>query len=177
MFMQTASGKSFRPTAPTADIIDIGDIAHSLSNICRFAGHTKHFYSVAQHSVIVANIIKDKGGDKRDQFHGLMHDATEAYLTDVPTPVKRLLTEYKPIEEKVYACIAQVFGLDPELPDIVHMADGIALATEAEALMINSHLWNLPYEAEDYDITHLSPIRARRLFLKKFKELYDASKT
>lgn len=173
MFMQTASGKSFHPTKPSVEIIDIGDIAHALSNLCRFAGHTKHFYSVAQHSVIVAAIVKMKGGSKRDQLHGLLHDATEAYLTDVPTPVKRLLPDYKTIEEKVYVCIAEKFGLDQALPKIVHMADGIALATEAEALMLNSHRWKLPHDPEDIEITNLPPIRARRMFLKKFGELYE----
>lgn len=171
MFMQTASGKSFHPTKPTSDVIDIGDIAHALSNMCRFAGHTKHFYSVAQHSVIVANIVRDHGGSLKEQFHGLLHDATEAYITDMPTPVKRLIPDFKALEDKIYVCVADKFGLDPVLPEIVHTADGIALATEAESLMINSHLWNLPHEAEDYDISYMPPIKARRFFLKKYAEL------
>lgn len=173
MFMQTASGRSFHPTNPTVDVIDIGDIAHALSHICRFAGHTRYFYSVAQHSVLVADIVKNKGGSRIEQLDALMHDAAEAYLMDVPTPVKKLLTNYKEIENKVHACIAERYDLSYEMPALVHLADGIALATEAEALMINSHLWELPHDAEDYSVESMTPLKARRAFLKRFKELYE----
>lgn len=152
------------------ETIAISDIAHSLSHICRFAGHTKHFYSVAQHSVLVADIMKDRGCSVLDQFHGLMHDATEAYLTDIPTPVKRLIPAYTELEDKFYVCIAKKFHLKPQLPDCVKEADLIALATEAKLLMNDPKDWNLPYPPANYLIPKMDPSRARRLFMRYFRK-------
>lgn len=170
MFMQTLSGKHFTPADPQVSSIEIVDISHALSNLCRFAGHVQPFYSVAQHSVIVANIVKLLGGDKREQFHGLMHDATEAYLTDMPSPVKRLMADYRALEDKLYLVIAERFGLDQELPAIVKRADAIALATEAQQLMGNPD-WGLTEKPAKIIITMKMPAQAKKMFVKKFMEL------
>lgn len=154
--------------------IDIRDIAHSLSLICRFIGHSDKFYCVAEHSIMVANELRHQGYDAKMQFVGLMHDATEAYLGDVPTPLKCLLPYYKEIENKFYLKIAEKYGLPTKLPEEVKIADGVLLATEAEALMGGCADWNLPYGPSKLvkigDIT-LSPSNARDMFLNRFRDL------
>jgi len=86
-YIQTLSGKKFSYQFATADDIDIEDIANALSNICRFAGHLPEFYSVAQHSVLVSQIVPPEFA-----FEALMHDAAEAYCQDIPAPLKALLS-------------------------------------------------------------------------------------
>lgn len=171
MWMRTVSGKQFFPDQPTVDLIDIEDIAHALSNICRFAGHVSSFYSVAQHSVIVAGIVKDLGGTRHDQIWGLLHDATEAYLTDIPTPVKILLKDFGPLEDKLHLCISKKFGLSEEMPEIVKRADVIALATEARDLMGDPKDWGLKEKADpSITVVPLMPFDAKDLFLKAIVE-------
>ncbi len=94
-FIKTFSGKHFYYDKINKDDIDINDIAVSLSNICRFAGHLSHFYSVAQHAVLCSQLVPQEFA-----FEALMHDATEAYCQDIPAPLKRLLPDYKRMEEK-----------------------------------------------------------------------------
>jgi uncharacterized protein len=107
-----------------ADIC-IEDIAAALSRQCRFAGHTTWHYSVAQHSLIVADLLP-----RADALQGLMHDATEAYLVDLPTPVKKLLPGYAVLEADLWRTIAYVFGLKHEMPITVKHADCAALRYE-----------------------------------------------
>ena len=87
-YLQTVSGRFVNPFDPDPEQIDIDDIARALANVCRFGGHTRHFYSVAQHSVIVSRLVEERGGDIEDTFAALMHDASEAYLGDMPHPIK-----------------------------------------------------------------------------------------
>src|SRR3954452_7535501 len=87
-YLQTISGRFVNPLDPDLDQIDIGDITRALANTCRFGGHCRSFYSVAQHSVIVSELVEQRGGDPEDVFAALMHDAAEAYLGDMPHPVK-----------------------------------------------------------------------------------------
>ncbi|EIC2063184.1 5'-deoxynucleotidase, partial [Escherichia coli] len=89
-FIKTFSGKHFYYDRINKDDIVINDIAVSLSNICRFAGHLSHFYSVAQHAVLCSQLVPQEFA-----FEALMHDATEAYCQDIPAPLKRLLPDYK----------------------------------------------------------------------------------
>lgn len=88
-WIRTFTGKRFYPLKPTIEDIDILDIAHALSNQCRFSGHSKWHYSVGQHSVYVSQVVRSLGGSPTDIMWGLLHDASEAYLVDLPTPVKR----------------------------------------------------------------------------------------
>jgi len=171
--MATLSGKNYLPSHPTHDLININDISHALSNICRFAGHVSSFYSVAQHSVLVARIIEGLGGNPYMQLHGILHDATEAYLTDIPTPVKRLITGFDTLEDNFYRVIAEVYGLEPELPEIVKRADGIALATEARDLMGDPKNWRLPHEPCGIIVIPKPPIDAKTMFLEAFHEIYS----
>jgi hypothetical protein len=114
--------------------IDIKTIAHALSNLCRWGGHTDRFYSVAQHSVIVANLCCDPN-DEPDLYRcALLHDATEAYLVDLPRPIKHAMPDYQRLESLVWEVIAEAFGLPRQMPPEVERADRLALRWEAESL-------------------------------------------
>jgi hypothetical protein len=129
-WIQTHSGKRFDLLLPTPDMIDISDIAHALSNICRFNGHCREFYSVAQHSVLVSRLVPSRWA-----LTALMHDATEAYIGDVTRPLKHLLPDYKLIEARIWAAIAAKFQIAPVLPACVKHFDNVALMTERRDLM------------------------------------------
>jgi hypothetical protein len=168
-WIQTFSGKRFTPTNPVIDDIVIEDIAHALSMQCRFSGHSSEFYSVAQHSVLVSYIC-----DEADALWGLMHDASEAYLVDVPRPLKQSgkFGAYMEFEANMQKAICQKFNLPLEEPASVKKADARLLATEAKDLMtpIRSD-WVQAYEPLPFKIESLPPQEAKVLFMKRFVEL------
>ena len=127
---QTFTGRRFDPCRPDAAEICLEDIAHALSHICRFGGHSRTFYSVSQHSVHVSHIVPPEHAR-----WGLLHDAAEAYVGDVVRPLKGNLTNYAGIERGVMGAIAKALGLTLPMPGCVHIADEIMLATEARVLM------------------------------------------
>lgn len=134
-WMQTFSGAQFWPMDPRASEIDIEDIAHSLSMQCRYAGHCKRFYSVAEHSVHVAAWVGTVA-PKQYALAGLLHDATEAFLVDVPRPVKPFLPGYKEAEARLWDVVAErFFGHAMAIPAIVHEADNRILNDEREQNM------------------------------------------
>lgn len=132
-WMLTASGKQFDPVDPQPDMIDLVDIAHGLANECRFAGQCRFFYSVAQHSVLVSQIVSPAHA-----WEALLHDATEAYIKDIPSPVKRLLPDYRALEARIEAAIRVRFGLPAEKSSEVAHADLVLLATERRDLMTSA---------------------------------------
>lgn len=97
----TFTGKHFDPTNPEENLINLSDIGHALSLICRGNGHVKYFYSVAQHSIACCQEAQARGYSDRVQLACLLHDASEAYLSDVTRPVKKLLTAYLEVEENL----------------------------------------------------------------------------
>lgn len=127
-FFNTRSGTTIDIKNPKVEDIDITDIAHALSNICRFGGHTRTFYSVASHCVLVMKLAP---------YHiakeALLHDAAEAYLGDVIKPLKHLLTDYEGIEDSFMQVIISKFGLDPEKLKQVKIYDQKALEIEYDA--------------------------------------------
>jgi hypothetical protein len=129
-WIETHSGKKMYFLDPTPEMIDIDDIAHSLSLQCRFSGHTSQFYSVAEHSVNVAAELADEV-----QLQGLLHDASEAYLLDVPSPVKQYLGGYKEMEEKLMKAIFAKFGVKWPMSIMVKEADHVMLKREAHVLI------------------------------------------
>lgn len=171
MPFETVSGRQVYPLDLDAADVDLWDIAYSLSNLCRFGGHTKTFYSVAEHSVRVSQKCL-----KKDALTGLMHDASEAYLVDLPRPVKVFLTEYRQYEEKVQRVIAERFGLIWPFPASVFEADHRLLVTEMRDLMtnfINEGKVIKPYKEV---IKPMTPSQSRRAFMARFKELNDSSR-
>ncbi len=140
-YIRTFTGKNFEVFDPTEDQIDIIDIAHSLSQLCRWGGHSNRFYSVAQHSIIAARLIEYSDDDPktkmRDAFCALMHDATEAYLVDLPRPIKKRIQQYKDTENYLYTKIASKFNLPDPMPESVHTVDNDMLYYEWDYFMLN----------------------------------------
>jgi hypothetical protein len=128
-WFRTVSGRRMRVTAPDPELIVIEDIAAHLSMICRFGGMVKSLYSVAQHSVMVSELVPP--GNPYLAQQALLHDATEAYLNDVIRPVKQLLPSYANLEELWAKAITARFGVDVvHLPAAVKLADSRACLTE-----------------------------------------------
>ena len=109
--MNTYSGKKFDPLEMTPDNVFLEDIAHALSLLCRGGGHLKHFYSVGQHSINCAEEARARGWSERMQLACLLHDASEAYISDIIRPVKIHLSNYLEIEGKIMGQIWKRFGL------------------------------------------------------------------
>jgi len=127
--------KPFYPLDPRPEEIDIQNIAWSLSMQCRFNGHLSYFYSVAQHSVIVSRIVESQYPfDNKLILRALLHDAAEAYVGDVITPIKKLLPRFYEIEEKIEHVIMDKYGLERDMPECVKEADIIAVVTESRDL-------------------------------------------
>ena len=168
-WIQTYTGVRFTPTNPNPDAIVIQDIAHALSNQCRFSGHVKQFYSVAQHCVLVSYICNFE-----DAMTGLLHDATEAYLVDVPRPLKRSgkFDSYLEFEEKMRLAICNRFNLPLIEPSSVKKADELLLYTEARDLMSPLRKdWHQNASPLPFKIEPLNPTDAKHLFLNRFYEL------
>lgn len=179
-WISTHTGKQFDPLNPQTPDIVIEDIAHALGNMCRFAGHTKEFYSVAQHSVLVSQILEEQGHDLTTQLRGLLHDATEAYMVDIPRPLKiqSFMAEYRVAEDRLEAAIAERFFNDgwTVCTPLVKKADVIALATEARDLMPQAdalHSWEMLKHIEPMDqiIVAQGPYTAGCNFLTRYRQL------
>lgn len=135
----TASGRHFDFADPQPDQIDIRDICRALSCEARFNGHTRRFYSVAQHSAHVSEIVPPEHA-----LEGLLHDASEAYCKDIPMPLKLMLPDYRAIERRVDAAIRARFGLPAQCSAAVKLADVTLLATERRDLMpIDGSEWEI----------------------------------
>jgi hypothetical protein len=163
----------FHPLDPQPDEIEIIDIAHALSMQCRFTGHTKDFYSVAQHSVYVSQEC-----DPDDALWGLLHDATEAYMADVSRPVKKMpeMAAYKEAEARLMKAIAKRFHLRSEEPESVKIADTLLVDIEARDLMSpRSMKWEWDGSAIGTSNFHITrtwmPEEARERFLERFMKL------
>jgi hypothetical protein len=132
-YVSTFLGNRFYPLEPRIDKVAIEDIAHGLAYQCRFNGQTCEFYSIAQHSLVVAHLVPE-----HLRFAALMHDAAEAYLGDMVKPLKVLLPQFAQIEEQVGDIIARTFDIDFSEYAPIKRADLIALATEKRDLMPHS---------------------------------------
>ncbi|MBB2818965.1 UNVERIFIED_ORG: hypothetical protein GGD59_002210 [Rhizobium esperanzae] len=169
-FMQTATGRKFWPMDPRAEEVFIEDIAHSLSLQCRYAGHCLRFYSVAEHSVLLARHLRWEGVDVA--LWALLHDASEAFLVDVPRPVKPYLDGFKAAEAKVMAAVTRRFQLQAEMPAVVHDADNRIIADELENLVPMD--WHGKHnEPIGVRLRYWSPEKAKEEFLATFQALVD----
>jgi uncharacterized protein len=164
----TIAGKEFNFNSPDACYFGIFEIAHALSQICRFTGHTRSFYSVAQHSVLVSRLVKPELAAA-----ALMHDAHEAFVGDVSSPLKSLLPEYKAIEHRVETAVRRRFGLPIYNHPDIKRADLVALLTEQRDLMpaVTQGLFRgidlVPHEE------HINPVGPREAFDLFFNRAWE----
>ncbi len=208
LWFQTASGRIFYPHAPKPEEVFLGDIARALAMQCRFNGHCESFYSVAEHSRwvslrvapveeldVLSKATSDLGKAAYDDLvHlgllGLMHDAAEAYVGDLVSPIKHVegLRAFREIENDIQRCIANRFDFQPyasgpksyETNPVVKLADRRMLLTEKRDLRKPSRHGTPPWQEEEqkmkpYDDLKLrgeDPARAEELFLARFQELW-----
>ena len=174
--MLTFTGKVINPLELTVDDICIEDIAHALSNMCRYNGHVSKFYSVAEHCIIMA---------ATDEFPGwapwkLLHDASEAYLPDVCAGYKDWLGDFEEIEEHVLRVIADAFSmpyLEGEILKEVKVGDRLMIHWESKALMPESPIFKQFAPKKDspqvkIELLGLTPWQAEQLYLKAFYHMY-----
>ena len=165
-WIATYTGRRIEPLKPDYNEIDPMDIAHSLANQCRFTGHTREFYSTAQHSYLVSTIVPAE-----DALWGLLHDASEAYISDIARPVKRqpeFEPFYKAAEDTLMAAVCERFGLPVQMPASVKEADDMLLRAEQRDLMPNDPTAGPIYEDK---IIPWSPTKAKTMFLERYGRL------
>ncbi len=166
-WMQTATGRAFYPLDPRPMEIHIEDIAAALSKLCRYGGHCKRFYSVAEHCVLMARVASPSVA-----FEALMHDASEAYLSDVIRPVKSSLPEYLTIERRLEVAIAERFDLVYPMPAEVKRLDNAILADECDQAMARPPQdWKLIEPPLGVRLEFWSPDKAEYEFLAAFRRL------
>jgi hypothetical protein len=172
-YFRTHTCRHVHPLNPAPDEMSIFDIARSLSHLCRFLGHTTAFYSVAQHSILVSRFVP-----REDALWGLLHDASEAYLCDLPAPIKRdpEMGFYRIAEGRLMAAICRKFGLRLEMPRTVTIADKALLATEFRDVTTMNDLRWIKDECGAVPVPNLhiepwDPKTARRQFLNRYVEL------
>lgn len=167
--IQLAGGSYFNLLDPWHSELSVHDIAHGLSHLCRFTGHTKQFYSVAQHSVMVSLIVPPDLA-----MEGLFHDAHEAVIGDMATPLKNLLAGYREIEREIERAVRAQYGLSGAMNSAVKRADLIMLATERRDLMPECELlWSILDGVKPLEEI-LSPLpadEARALFMARFADI------
>ena len=170
-WIQTYTGRHYWPHDPRPDDVSIIDIAHVLSNLCRYTGHSLRFFSVAEHSVHVSRLVPAPLA-----LHGLLHDASEAYCGDMAKPTKTGLPDYQTMEAKNHAAISKHFGLPEEMPKEIHEADLLMLHCERAQLMKSGSCWmhEPPAILPDVGQLGLPPEVAEREFLLRFHEITTA---
>jgi hypothetical protein len=173
-WIQTYTGQAFWDFDPRPEEVCIEDIAHALAFQCRYGGHSKRFYSVAEHCYWVSQLCSEENA-----FAGLMHDRTEAYLIDLPRPIKWHLPEYKTLEAVLDIVTAVPFGLAVPMPDEVKQIDNAILACERNQLMSHN---GTPFDWEilttvkvDVELACWRPEEAEERFLERFGLLHEAS--
>lgn len=171
-YITTFTGQKFYfdvPTPVMAEQIFIEDIAHSLSMLCRFTGHARRFYSVAEHSLLLSQQVPLDLA-----LCGLLHDATEAYCNDLAKPLKRQLPDYNALEDRVWAAVAFRFELPVVMPELIKMADMAMLKYEVPRLMPHGTLEDLDLPGQPANLFGLpfySSETAERIFIRRFQEL------
>ena len=174
-YIQTVSGRWVNPFEPDPAQLDASDIARALANQCRFGGHSRVFYSVAQHSVIVSRVVEERGGDVEDVFAALMHDASEAYLGDMPHPIKHrsaLGAAFREAEAGLEATIRERFKIKANVPEVKRV-DRALLATERRTFSAESWHWPELDDVEplDLELTEWTQDKAADEFARRYAEL------
>ena len=158
MWIQTITGRKFDFDHVEGSEVDIEDVAHSLSHQCRFMGHSRVFYSIAEHCIRIWKQLREEGYPLSIQKWGLLHDAAEAYTSDIPRPLKHWIRHYCPafdlLEERVERHVWDSFGLTGDLPLEVKIADARMLLTEKRDLLAEAPQ---PWEFEQVSDPKLTP--------------------
>ncbi len=167
-WMQTFSGGRFYPLDPRPEDLDLADIAHSLSHICRYGGHVDRFYSVAEHCVLLSHAVAPEHA-----LWALLHDATEAYVGDMVRPLKAHMPDYCQVEDRIMDIVALRYGLDGPMPAEVKDADTRILLDERAALMSRTLY---PWAIEELEplgvaVEGWDPGRSKREYLARFFEV------
>lgn len=172
--IKTYTGVMFDPLNPREELVDIRDIAHSLSMLCRANGHFRSFYSVGQHCINCMHEAAARGYSPRVQLACLLHDASEAYLSDVTRPVKQELSGYLEIEAPLQELIWKIY-LDRSLTDeerrLVFEIDDDLLYHEFVALMDTRLVESLPWLQSEPVFSFLGFAECSDAFLCCFREL------
>lgn len=173
-WIQTFTGGRFYPADPRPEEMSIHDIAEALGKLCRYGGHCLRFYSVAEHSVHVA-----LAAPSAIRLEALMHDAAEAYLVDVPRPIKALLPEYKPMEERIMAAAARRFAFRwPMPPEVKHLDDAILADERAQNMQrtpVSNEEWGAPHPPLGVRLQFWTPEQATGNFLRLYSECERSS--
>jgi len=168
-FIRTYTGGQVFFFEPDKSNIDLLDIYHPLSLLCRFNGNSLYFYSIAQHSVMVADKVFEETGCKSLAFPALMHDGAEAFLSDIPSPFKALFPDFKEVEIRMEEWLSRRFGFEYPLDPIIKKHDLKALSTEMRDLMIVCDNQNLP-EPYPEKIIPLDFNESKKLFAQRFHQ-------
>jgi len=177
-WIETYTGKAFYLREPDLDSICIEDIAHSFENQCRYNGHVKRFYCVAEHSsILAAYVFNQTQGGKRISRTMLLHDAAEAYIGDLPRPLKRMLPEFVEIERRIFKAIAEKFDIFEELPPYIKELDSRILVDERKSCMNpSSNVWGTDSLVPlNYAIASLPPDDAEKVFLQVFSMVQESA--
>lgn len=166
-WITTFTGRRFYVLDPRPQDVAIEDIAHALSLQCRFTGHVRQFYSVAEHCVRVSDACLEHA------LWALLHDASEAYIGDMSAPLKHTpeMSRYRTTEKRIRSVIAECFGLVLPEPPEVKIADRRMLLTEARDLGICVDGWYTEQTSFEKVIRPWPPAMAEAAFLARFKEL------
>jgi hypothetical protein len=167
----TADGNYFDFERPDPNHVTIKSVARGLANTCRFAGQCARFYSVAEHSVLLSKMVSIRGN--HIERIGLLHDAAEAFILDMPKPLKEMLPDYKAVESRVEEVVFSKFGFSNPLPAIIKDADRRMLATEQSQIMFNTDDWKWTHSVIPYPlkIECWPPDRAYHEFMLRAEEL------
>lgn len=182
LYIQTVKGRRFYMDAPS---FDIEEIAHATAMQCRYTGHTREFYSVAEHCVIVSRLVEDLAVCRPGTpFEGLMHDAHEAYVSDIASPWKVLIPDYQKMEKGLESKLRVAYQLPEKISEGVKLADWLALFVEAGSLLLPGVTDDWITPSEDfrtilapviaggvYRPVPLAPGEARKAFLDRYAEL------
>jgi 5'-deoxynucleotidase YfbR-like HD superfamily hydrolase len=165
--ISTYNGDFFDFDHPESFDFDVETIAHALSNICRYGGHSSKFYSVAEHSVLVSRVVPSHLA-----MCGLFHDASEAFVGDMPSPLKAMCPDYRAIEERVHKEIATQFGLPyPFPPDIKYADKAVYKAERLQITSVDDTIWHIDIPPADVMVTGMDPKNAKQFFLSRYREL------
>ncbi len=180
-WVNTYSGRKFYPLEPNPEDVTIEDIAQALSHQCRYTGQTTVPYSVAEHSVLVSRGVAVLGGSRNEQKWGCLHDATEAYLSDISSPVKKhpSFAFYREVEAKLMEAIGAHFELLLPEPEVVRYVDAQMIAFESmDRRIIKNRNPDWPMIEQDprlkpvIQIECLLPVSAYNAFMARFQELF-----